>query len=401
MSAFIESINRFHTCCDLKRLDEARRVIEEIRQSADTAAQFFSLGMCYLRIGMFEEAERALEIARPLMAPGDKQSLSVASELGTVKLHLGKFDEGAALEHLLHGHGEHLVPAHFPAVERDAFIRLFRERLLNEGTSVKGKTVFLFGTGGLGDNIEQYRNIERLIAEGARLVFADVEAPLGTLINDSALPVVVARSTFKNLEQCDVLALGNLLNWRYHRTPLASAYRTGYLKPVRKRDPSIEISAVAGKRKIGIVWKSSKATYKACRHEPFRSIDLATIEPLLEQADSQFFSLQFGQLDAADQAILARHQVIDASPFVKSFADLAEIMLQLDLVITIDSAPAHLAGALDVPVWNLLAKVCDWRWGDDAQRSTPLYPSMRLFRQPVLGDWTPVIAEVKAALQSA
>jgi hypothetical protein len=67
-------------------------------------------------------------------------------------------------------------------------------------------------------------------------------------------------------------------------------------------------------------------------------------------------------------------------------------------VITIDSAPAHLCGALGVPVWNLLARVSDWRWGDAAQRTTPLYASMRLFRQKTLGDWRPVITDVAAEL---
>jgi hypothetical protein len=400
MRTFLEGFKRFASYCDLKQLDEARWVIEELQREASAVSDFFYVGTGYLRIGMFAEAERALEIARPLLAGDDKQSFALAVELATAKLHLGKLDEAVVLEQFAFGRGKNLLEERIPAREQHLFIRMFEERILKERASIDGKSVYMLTAGGLGDNIEQYRNIERLMADGARLVVTDVPTPLQGLFEDSALPAIDAKSSLKHIEQCDVLTFGNLLHWRYYGMPLEKAYRTDYLKPVRKRDPSIGISAAAGKRKIGIVWKSSNGTHQSCRHEPFRSMDLPALEPLLDRTDSQFFSLQFGNVDAVDQAMLARHDVIDASPFIKSMADLAEIMLQLDLVITIDSAPAHLAGALDVPVWNLLAKVSDWRWGDDAQRSTPLYPSMRLFRQPVLGDWTPVIADVNSALKS-
>ncbi|MBB3261417.1 hypothetical protein F4827_006254 [Paraburkholderia bannensis] len=86
-------------------------------------------------------------------------------------------------------------------------------------------------------------------------------------------------------------------------------------------------------------------------------MELATLAPLLADPHSRFFSLQFGALTEAERAILARHDVVDAARSIRSFADLADIVMQLDLVITIDSAPAHLCGALDVPVWTLLARV--------------------------------------------
>ena len=73
-------------------------------------------------------------------------------------------------------------------------------------------------------------------------------------------------------------------------------------------------------------------------------------------------------------------------------------MRALDLVVTVDSMPAHLAGALGVPVWTLLRADCDWRWMD-AREDSPWYPTMRLFRQPRPGEWEPVVARVAAGLR--
>ncbi len=84
--------------------------------------------------------------------------------------------------------------------------------------------------------------------------------------------------------------------------------------------------------------------------------------------------------------------------FVQSITDTAAAMLSLDLVITVDTMVAHLAGALGVPVWTLLAHRADWRWLLDRDDS-PWYPTMRLFRQPVTGQWLPVITRVAEALE--
>jgi ADP-heptose:LPS heptosyltransferase len=92
--------------------------------------------------------------------------------------------------------------------------------------------------------------------------------------------------------------------------------------------------------------------------------------------------------------------ILDAGQAVVDFADLATALNQLDLVVSVDAATAHLAGALGKPVWTLLPAVGDWHWPASGDK-TPWYPSMRLFRQKTRGDWTEVMAEVMAALQRA
>jgi ADP-heptose:LPS heptosyltransferase len=84
---------------------------------------------------------------------------------------------------------------------------------------------------------------------------------------------------------------------------------------------------------------------------------------------------------------------------IADFADTAALMMELDLIISVDTAVAHLAGALGKPVWTLLPFVPDWRWGLESE-TTPWYPTMRLFRQPKLGDWDSVIQRVAAELKS-
>jgi ADP-heptose:LPS heptosyltransferase len=92
-------------------------------------------------------------------------------------------------------------------------------------------------------------------------------------------------------------------------------------------------------------------------------------------------------------------EVTDLADRLADFSTTAGVITQLDLVVTVDTAVCHLAGALGKPVWTLLAADPDWRWKRDGSH-TPWYPTMRLFRQRKLGDWTDVIAEVAAALSS-
>jgi hypothetical protein len=151
----------------------------------------------------------------------------------------------------------------------------------------------------------------------------------------------------------------------------------------------------AGNRKrIGLNWRSGTTV----RHEPFRSMELQTLLPLLENSSAEFFSLQVGALNEQEKMLMERHRIVDLGAHLRSFEDTAHVMEQLDLTISVDSAPAHLAGARNRPVWLMLAQASDYRWYD-CQRFTPWYSSMRLYRQARLGDWQPVIADMAEALR--
>jgi ADP-heptose:LPS heptosyltransferase len=144
----------------------------------------------------------------------------------------------------------------------------------------------------------------------------------------------------------------------------------------------------AQKRRIGIVWSGIN------KHamQRWRSLDDAALEQLLE-AEADFISLQMEPSDIA-----ASRGARQFGREIADFADLAALIETLDLVISIDTGVAHLAGALGKPVWTLLPFHADWRWLRD-RPDTPWYPNMRLFRQPRFDDWRSTIAGVRAAVQ--
>lgn len=112
---------------------------------------------------------------------------------------------------------------------------------------------------------------------------------------------------------------------------------------------------------------------------------------------NQLVLLQKG-LRASDQAAAAQMQVVDRSSDLHDFSDTAALAACCDLVISVDSASAHLAGSLGVPVYLLLPHLADWRWGESSDES-PWYPSAKLFRQDASRDWQPVLARLITSLQ--
>lgn len=140
---------------------------------------------------------------------------------------------------------------------------------------------------------------------------------------------------------------------------------------------------------IGIVWSSPWQM-----NSPFRVVDFAALQPLLDVAGPHLVSLQMRP--EAENAVAA--SLFNAAPFITSFADSAALIAELDLVISLDSAPAHLAGALGKPAWIFLPFSAEWRWGA-AGESCAWYPSMRLFRQTQPQGWRPVFDAISMALQ--
>jgi len=147
------------------------------------------------------------------------------------------------------------------------------------------------------------------------------------------------------------------------------------------------------RRKIGLIWAGNPRH----RDDRYRSIALATLEPLLRRADVAWFSLQIGERARDFAAAAAFAGVVDLAAELSDFSETAAALSQLDLLITVDTAAAHLAGALGRPTWLLLARQADWRWMRDREDS-PWYASLRLFRQQNQGDWGPVIARVTSTL---
>jgi hypothetical protein len=131
-----------------------------------------------------------------------------------------------------------------------------------------------------------------------------------------------------------------------------------------------------------------------------RSIALARLAPLWARADASFVSVQreVREGDAGALAVAAR--LVHLGDELSDFADTAAVLALADLVISVDSAVAHLAGAMGRPVWILLPCSSDWRWMLTREDS-PWYPTARLFRQPAIGDWDSVIEQLRRELPHA
>jgi ADP-heptose:LPS heptosyltransferase len=147
------------------------------------------------------------------------------------------------------------------------------------------------------------------------------------------------------------------------------------------------------KLRVGLVW----AGHPKHGRDRWRSMKLQNLAPLAAIKGIQFYSLQKGDGVGRVANPPAGMELIDASADLGDFADTAGLVDNLDLVISVDTAAAHLAGGMGKPVWLLLPSVPDWRWMLN-RTDSPWYPTMRIFRQSKLGDWEPPIARVVEAL---
>jgi len=182
--------------------------------------------------------------------------------------------------------------------------------------------------------------------------------------------------------------------------PDRTAAPPAYLAPDPARVESwwrrLEGLGDSSRLRVGLSWQGDpKFPADACR-----SIPLAALEPLLALKSVAFFSLQKGPASRQLKKSSLGNRMVDFGDELDTsgaFLDTAAIIQSLDLVITSDTAVAHLAGALGVPVWVALADVPDWRW-QLGRSDSPWYPSARLFRQPLAGDWPTVVAEIMVNL---
>jgi hypothetical protein len=150
------------------------------------------------------------------------------------------------------------------------------------------------------------------------------------------------------------------------------------------------------RKRIGIVWAGNAKHV----NDANRSIDLAHFAPLFELPSIEWYSLQVGDRVADLASSPNREGVRDLAPYLTDFSATASVLKELDLLISIDSAPAHLAGALGKPVWTLLPAIdTDWRWQTGGD-TTFWYPTMRLYRQTQSGSWSAVVAAMRDALRT-
>jgi tetratricopeptide (TPR) repeat protein len=429
----------------LCRLDRNEEAIEAYKRALalkpERADIWDNLGQTYQGLNRLGEAEatyrKTIEVAGQVIADEDKRDVD-EKEYGNRHWHL-------ALMELLQGKykpGFARYRARFEDV--GGLKRPNYSRPLWKGEDLHGKTILICDEQGFGDTLMLARYLPLVKARGAKIIFS-VHPVLEPLFKNwsAADSVITHGSTVSNydcyasvfdlphrfgttletvpsqvpylptIEVDERTNLEFVLNEAASASPPALAGgEGGGLKmfaidplPAKTKDlpprgkSKFSLPPPQGGRdsqlrpRIGVVWGGSPLH----KNDEKRSIPLAIFADLFQETGSQFFSLNRDMKDG-DAVLLPKLPVIDLAPRIDNFADAARFIQQLDLVITCDTATAHLAGGLGKPVWILLPFAPDWRWLTERE-DNPWYPTARLFRQDRNRDWKSVIVNVLEALR--
>lgn len=264
-----------------------------------------------------------------------------------------------------------------------------------DGEPLDGKTLYLHPEQGFGDTLMALRFLPQLEAMGATVVL-ECKAPLRRLLDGcpGIARLVAPEDGFTEFDlHGSLMSIPRLIGADVS-APGAPARLT---VPVAARETVRPLLAPGRDRfKVGIVWSGS-VTFKG---NAKRAVTIDRFLPFATVPGVQLFSLQKGPREGDLVASGADAVILDIGTKVNDFAETAAAIEMLDLVIMTDSSVAHLCGALGKPVWNLLPYHPYWIYPVDSDR-TPWYPSMRLFRQQIAGDWDGVFAGARDALEQA
>ena len=356
----------------LARYEEALAVVEHgLTKSPHDANLLLLAGQCLVSLRRLDEAMPRLKKAAEGM-PEDPWP-----HLGIALIHMLRGE-------LLEGFAEYRWRQRLPECQP----RKFPQPYWWGGDAV-GKTILVYAEQGLGDALHFVRYLPLLVAKGARvlLICDPILHPLLRGMDGVTLSQPNVRPEF----DCHVslLDLPDLFGTQLDTIPAAVPY-------LHAPQQSLLPPALPGCRlRVGIVWAGNP------KHNNSRNRDCAAEQflPLAGRRGVELFSLQVGEPGAALAACGGDVLITPLGSHLRDMGVAAAVMAELDLVITVDTAAAHLAGALGRPTWLLLPYAPDWRWMLDRD-DTPWYPGMRLFRQLQPGDWNSVFAAVGQALDT-
>jgi tetratricopeptide (TPR) repeat protein len=267
-----------------------------------------------------------------------------------------------------------------------------------DGSDLGGRTLLAWGEQGQGSIIQFARLLPLVAARGGRVIF-ECPVPLVRLMRclteGPSAPVATVVATGDRLPAHDLHVPLMSLPHRLGVDPDVGLPGVPYLRIDSALSATWRQRLDALHRpRIGVVWAGNPSH----DNDRNRSMPADALRPLLHRRAGSIVSLQVGGAVPALSG-LGNGNVFDPTPDIGDFADTGAIIEHLDLVVSVDTAVAHLAGALARPVWLLLPFVPEWRWRLDRD-DTPWYPTMRLFRQAAQGDWSGVVARVAEALEA-
>ncbi|MFZ6655454.1 tetratricopeptide repeat protein [Undibacterium sp. TJN19] len=367
----------------LGKLTEAvascRRALELM---PDMAEAHNNLGMILSDCGEFDEAETSHKQALKL-AP---EMTSASFNFGLLLLTQGRYAEAWPYHEYRHDPRTLQSNTKIPKLPFPQW----------QGESLAGKSLVIWPEQGFGDYI-QFIRYAALLKERGLTRFTVFCAPALKALLATAKGVDAVITDLASLPAHDYWCLALSLPLHFNTTVATIPVSIPYLHALSERVAQWQIRMPANRLKIGLVWKGSEGH----ANDRNRSLPgLTSLAALWQAADAGFISLQKGQGETEALNAPANQPITPLGADIRDFADTAAIVAQLDLVICVDTAIAHIAGALGKPCWVLLPKInSDWRWMRERD-DTPWYPqTTRLFRQKEHGDWNKLVAEVAAELK--
>ena len=357
------------------QLEEAAALCESVLRSEPmNCATLVCLGVIRTRQRRPWEAIDVLE--RALAANPEDASAEI--NLAICELLVGRFDPGWK---------------HYDARWRSKLTscvpRPFKQRRW-QGEDFNGLTLLIHAEQGFGDTIHFVRYAKRVAERGGRIAF-ECQPSLKSLMRsaDGIDEVIGFGETLPHFDvQVPLLTLPEIFRTTLQDIPK----EVPYLRPPQSA-PSVLPPRRRGEFRIGLVWRGSKS-----QNDDQRPVPLNALKPLFEIDRIRGYSFQIDSIeDELHQSGLAE-EMLPLGPSLTDFSVTAALILNMDLMVTMDTAVSHLAGALGKPVWVLLSYAPDWRWLL-GRSDSPWYPSMRLFRQAQFGEWSNPVARLKDDLE--
>jgi tetratricopeptide (TPR) repeat protein len=366
--------------------DEAEHLLREaVRIVPGNPVALHKLALCVKEQGRFAEAEALLRRVLEL-SPNSAHALFDLSEL---EIRAGRYADGWPHYDSRIAFGDDLNDAHRALGEISAYW---------QGESLTGKTLVVYGEQGNGDCLWAARFLPALAGrarrEGGRVIFGH-DGPLRHLFERMLPPDIALETSLETRPDfhCGLMSLPLRLG-----VTDPAGWGGAYLSadPARAAVWRGRVEQMAGRTlKVGLVWNGNPQHIRDAR----RSVPVEQFEALLGIPGVTYFALSPGRAATVEPWRARGIAIVDPTgQFEAGFDDVAAVLANLDLVVTIDSGPAHLAGALGVPTCLMIDHVSAWFWGGETQR-TPWYDSVELFRQPAIGAWAPVLAKVRERLE--
>lgn len=357
----------FKSGCYEEAIEHERRAVDLMESGAESHA---TIGQCLSSMGRTGEALEAFDAAF------DEEPDNVMAHLGRARtlLLMGDLERGF-VEYEWRWRQVKSPKPSFDGPEWD-------------GGDLAGRRILLYAEQGLGDTIHAARYIP-LVAQAGGVVTVQCPGILAPLIAsvEGADRVVATGDPLPPFDcHAPLLSLPKLMATTLDTIPCQIPY-------LGVKDHANPPSSSA--LRIGIAWAGNPNH----ENDANRSCDLTAFLPLMALPGTAFYSLQLGERAADIRSCGCGPFLSDLKPRIANFTDTARFVLDLDLVICVDTALAHLAGALGKPVWVLLPFGPDWRWMLE-RRDSPWYPTMRLYRQPQSGDWASVIGDIQRDLEA-